>query len=203
MKLQSKGYAKSMEDLINELVKLPGIGPRTAERLAFYILRVSKEQANALAEAIITLKNNLVYCNNCFNLSEDGSCRICSDPKRDPSIVCIVEEPKDIVAIERTQGYRGVYHVLLGVLSPLDGIGPDDLKIKELILKIKSQSVKEVIIAISSDTEGEATALYLTKLIKPLGVKLTRIAHVIPVGSDLEYTDHATITKALEGRREL
>ncbi|MBM3252629.1 MAG: recombination protein RecR [Candidatus Omnitrophica bacterium] len=192
-----------MEDLINELVKMPGIGPRTAERLAFYILKISKEQARALSDSILALKDKVVLCKNCFNLSEDETCRICKDPTRDASILCVVEESKDIIAIEKTQGYKGLYHVLLGVLSPLDGIGPDDLKIKELIPRIKSSIIKELIIATSSSTEGEATALYLTKLIKPLGVKLTRIAYGIPVGTNLDYTDQATLARALEGRTEL
>lgn len=203
MEFYSKGYTKSMEDLINELVKMPGIGPRTAERLAFYILKISKEQARALSDSILALKDKVVLCKNCFNLSEDETCRICKDPTRDASILCVVEESKDIIAIEKTQGYKGLYHVLLGVLSPLDGIGPDDLKIKELIPRIKSSIIKELIIATSSSTEGEATALYLTKLIKPLGVKLTRIAYGIPVGTNLDYTDQATLARALEGRTEL
>ncbi len=199
----SKGYTKSMEDLINELVKMPGIGPRTAERLAFYVLKIPKEQARLLSDAIVSLKDNVTFCKTCFNLSEDETCRVCSDFTRDTSLICVVEEPKDIIAIEKTHGYKGLYHVLLGALSPLDGIGPDDLKIKELISRIRSASVKEIIIATSSNTEGEATALYLTKLIKPLGVKLTRIAYGIPVGSNLDYTDQATLAKALEGRTEL
>jgi len=203
LEFYSKGYTKSMEDLINELVKMPGIGPRTAERLAFYILKISKEQARALSDSILALKDKVVLCKNCFNLSEDETCRICKDPTRDASILCVVEESKDIIAIEKTQGYKGLYHVLLGVLSPLDGIGPDDLKIKELIPRIKSSIIKELIIATSSSTEGEATALYLTKLIKPLGVKLTRIAYGIPVGTNLDYTDQATLARALEGRTEL
>lgn len=199
----SKGYTKSMGDLINELVKMPGIGPRTAERLAFYILKIPKEQARLLSYAIISLKDNITFCKNCFNLSEDETCRVCSDITRDTSLICVVEEPKDIIAIEKTNGYKGLYHVLLGALSPLDGIGPDELKIKELISRIRSTTINEIIIATSSNTEGEATALYLTKLIKPLGVKLTRIAYGIPVGSNLDYTDQATLAKALEGRTEL
>ncbi len=200
---QSKGYTSAMEDLLKELMKLPGIGPRTAERLAFHIIKVPKEQAKALSDSIVALKDKITFCRNCFNLSEDENCRICQDPTRNCSIICVVEEPKDIVAIEKTQWFKGLYHVLLGALSPLDGIGPDDLKIKELILRIKNSEIKEIIIATSSNTEGEATALYLTKLIKPLGVKLTRIAYGIPVGSNLEYTDQATLARALEGRTEL
>lgn len=194
---------KTMERLIQELVKLPGIGPKTAERLAFHILKKSKEDAARLAGAILELKENVGYCGNCFNLSESKVCQICDDPLRDKSLVCVVERPSDIAAVEKAGVYHGVYHVLLGALSPLENVGPDDLKIEELLAKIKQGGIKEIVLATNSNQDGEITALYLTKLIKPLGVKLTRLAYGIPVGANLEYTDQATLGKALEGRREL
>lgn len=197
------GMTKSMENLIREFVKLPGIGPKTAERIAFHILKKKKDEALSLANAVIELKDNVGYCERCFNLSEANVCQICDDLYRDKSLVCVVERPNDIVAIEKAGSYRGTYHVLLGALSPIDNIGPDDLKIKELVDKVKQGAVKEIVLATNSDQDGEITALYLTKLIKPLGIKVTRIAYGIPVGANLEYTDHATIGKAIEGRREI
>ena len=198
------GLTKTMERLIQELVKLPGVGPKTAERLAFHILKMPKEQVERLALAISEFKDNVGYCGNCFNLSEAAkACQVCDDISRDKSIVCVVERPADIVAIEKAGSYRGIYHVLLGALSPLDNIGPDDLKIKELLARIERGGIKEIVLATNSNQDGEITALYLTKLIKPMGVKLTRIAYGIPVGANLEYTDRATLGIALEGRREI
>jgi len=196
-------YTKAMEKLIEELSNLPGIGHRTAERLAFYILSSPKEKSKALAHAISNLKESIGYCKICFNLSEGDTCEICKNSQRDKSMVCVVEEPKDISAIEKSKGYNGVYHVLLGTLSPLDGVGPDDIKIKELIARVKKDKTKEVVIATGSDAEGEATALYLSKVLKPLGARLTRIACGIPAGSNIEYADQTTVAKALEGRREI
>ncbi len=197
------GLTKTMEKLIAELVKLPGIGPKSAERLAFHILSSSKDDVLNLAKAIVELKNNVGYCEACFNLSESKICQICDDLSRDKSFVCVVERPNDIVAVEKAGSYRGVYHVLQGALSPLDNIGPDDLKIKELLERIKKGGIKEVLLATNSNEDGEITALYLAKVVKPLGVKLTRLAYGISVGANLEYTDHATLGKALEGRREI
>ena len=196
-------YNEVIERLIEELGKLPGIGPRTAERLALHILKASAQQANSLARAITEVKEKISYCKNCNNLSENHFCQICQDGTRDKSIICVVEEPNDIAAIEKTGIFRGLYHVLLGSLSPLDGIGPDDLAINQLTERIKSGRVKEIIIATNCDAEGETTALYLTRLIKPMGVKITRIARGIPVGSTLGYADQATLGKAMEGRREV
>lgn len=197
------GYTKSMEKLISELTKLPGIGQKSAERLALHILKSSKEDAKTLSEAIIKLKETISFCKNCYNFSEGDICHICKDPSRDKTTILVIEGPNDILAIEKTGTYRGLYHVLLGAISPLDGIGPDEIKIKELIHRIKTEKIKEVIIATDSDTEGETTALYLTKLIKNQGVKTTRIAYGLPVGSHLEYADQATLARALEGRREI
>ncbi|KPK39472.1 MAG: recombination protein RecR [Omnitrophica WOR_2 bacterium SM23_29] len=197
------GYTKSMEKLISELTKLPGIGQKSAERLALHILKSSKEDAKALSETIIRLKETISFCKNCYNFSEGDICHICKDPGRDKTTILVIEGPNDILAIEKTGTYRGLYHVLLGAISPLDGVGPDELKIKELIHRIKTEKIKEVIIATDSDTEGETTALYLTKLIKNQGVKTTRIAYGLPVGSHLEYADQATLARALEGRREI
>lgn len=196
-------YTKSMETLIEEFAKMPGIGPKTAERLAFYILKAPREDVAFLASAIMKVKQSIGFCKVCNNLSEGPTCQICQDPRRDKSTVCVVEEPNDVIALEKAGGYKGVYHVLLGALSPLEGVGPEDLKIKELLSRIKSQKIKEIIIATDSDTEGEATALYLTRVIKPLGVKMTRIAYGIPVGSSLQYADQATLARAMEGRYEI
>ncbi|MFH0771421.1 MAG: recombination mediator RecR [Candidatus Omnitrophota bacterium] len=197
------GYTKSMEKLISELTKLPGIGQKSAERLAMHILKSPKERAVSLAESIIKLKETIGFCENCYNLSEGRLCHICSDPIRDKAVILVVEDPKDILAIERTGAYKGLYHVLLGALSPLEGIGPDDIKIKELSQRVKSGSVKELIIATDADTEGETTALYISRLLDDQPVKISRIAYGLPVGSHLEYADQATIARALEGRREV
>jgi len=191
-----------MKALIEEFSKMPGIGPKSAQRLAFYILRSSKTDAEALSKAVIKVKESIRFCKACNNLSDEDACQICKSQSRNRSVLCVVEEPKDIAAIERAGGFDGVYHVLLGSLSPLDGIGPSDLKISQLLERVRRDKFKEIIIATDFNTEGEATALYLSKVLKNSGAKLTRVAYGMPVGSDLEYADQATIMKAFEGRRE-
>ena len=195
-------YSPSIEKLIESFEKLPSIGNKTAARLAFYILNASQEETDEFVNAIVNAKKNLKYCSKCWNISDTDPCPICGNPKRDQSQICVVEDVRDIVAMERTHEFRGVYHVLHGSISPMNGIGPDDIKIKELLARINTET-KEVIIATNPRVEGEATAMYISKLLKPLGVKTTRIAHGIPIGGDLEYTDEITLSKALEGRREL
>lgn len=199
----TSGFPISMKVLIEEFSKMTGIGPKTAQRLAFYILRSSKNDAEALSKAILKVKESVRFCKICNNLSDEEVCEICKGPSRDRGLLCVVEEPNDIITIEKAGNFNGVYHVLLGSLSPLDGIGPQDLKIKELLDRIKKGKFKEIIIATDFNTEGEATALYLSKILKNSGAHLTRVAYGIPVGSDLEYADQATIMKAFEGRREL
>ncbi len=196
-------YAEPVARLIGELSRLPGIGPKTAQRLALHIVRMPREQAQSLAEALLAVKDRIIYCSTCGNITETDPCRICADPGRDPSLICVVEEPKDLVAMEKTREFRGRYHVLGGAISPMEGIGPDDLRLKELLPRLGSGEVKEVILATGPDVEGEATALYAARLIKPLGVRVTRIAHGLPVGGDLDYVDEVTLARALEGRREL
>lgn len=197
------GFPVSMKLLIEEFTKMPGIGPKSAQRLAFHILRSSKDDAEALAKAIGKVKEQVRFCKVCNNLSDEEICELCKSKSRDRSTLCVVEEPNDIIAIERAREYNGIYHVLLGSLSPLDGIGPSDLKIEELLERVKKEKFKEIIIATDFNTEGEATALYLMKQLKNSGAKLTRVAYGIPVGSDIEYADQATIMKAFEGRREM
>ena len=196
-------YSPSIEKLIESFEKLPSIGSKTAARLAFYILNASKEETDEFINAIQNAKKNLKYCSKCFNISDNDPCEICSNPTRDNSIICVVEDVKDVVAMERTHEFKGTYHVLHGSISPMNGIGPDDIKIKELLSRLMGGEVKELILATNPRVEGEATAMYVSKLVKPLGIKVTRIAHGIPVGGDLEYTDEVTLSKALEGRREL
>ena len=196
-------YSPSIEKLIQSFEKLPSIGNKTAARLAFYILNASEEETNEFVSSIVNAKKNLKYCSKCYNISDTDPCTICGNPKRDQSQICVVEDVRDIIAMERTHEFKGVYHVLHGSISPMNGIGPEDIKIKELLARLMDGQVKEVILATNPRVEGEATAMYLSKLIKPLGVTVTRIAHGIPVGGDLEYTDEITLTKALEGRREL
>ena len=196
-------YSPSIEKLIQSFEKLPSIGNKTAARLAFYILNASEEETNDFVSSIVNAKKNLKYCSKCYNISDTDPCQICGNPKRDQSEICVVEDVRDIIAMEKTHEFRGVYHVLHGSISPMNGVGPDDIKIKELLARLMDGQVKEVILATNPRVEGEATAMYLSKLIKPLGIKVTRIAHGIPVGGDLEYTDEITLTKALEGRREL
>jgi len=196
-------YARPLLRLLEALEKLPGVGPRSAERMAFYLLRTSREEAARLAQAIADVKDHLRFCEVCFNLSEAERCEVCQDPSRDPSLLCIVEEPKDVLAIEKTGAFRGLYHVLLGAIAPLDGIGPELLKIDELLARLADGAIQEVIVATDADKDGEITAAYLSKLLRPRGIRLTRIASGIPVGSHLEYADQATLARALEGRREL
>ena len=196
-------YSPSIEKLIESFEKLPSIGHKTAQRLAFYMLDLSQEEAEEFTNSILNAKKNLHFCSKCFNISDTDPCNICSNPKRDPTTICVVEDVRDVIAMERTHEYGGLYHVLHGSISPMNGVGPDDIKIKELLARIMDGHVKEVIIATNPRVEGEATAMYLSKLIKPLGITVSRIAHGIPVGGDLEYTDEITLTKALEGRREM
>ena len=196
-------YSPSIEKLIESFEKLPSIGHKTAQRLAFYMLDLSQEEAEEFTNSIINAKKNLHFCSKCFNISDTDPCNICSNPKRDSSIICVVEDVRDVVAMERTHEYNGVYHVLHGSISPMNGVGPDDIKIKELLSRTMNGDVNEVILATNPRVEGEATSMYISKLLKPLGIKTTRIARGIPVGGDLEYTDEITLSKALEGRREL
>jgi len=189
--------------LINELVRLPGIGRKTAQRLAFHLLKTEKEDALRLAEAIQKVKEGLRFCRQCRNIAEEELCEFCLDPKRDSRRILVVEEPSTVYAIERTGGYRGLYHVLLGSLSPLDGIGPADIRVQELDDRLKVGGIEEVILATNPTIEGEATAIYLTRLLKPYGVRVSRIAYGIPVGTDIEYADEVTLIKSIEGRRDL
>ncbi len=192
-----------MTRLIQQLTRLPGIGEKTAGRLAFYVLRADREYAQELADALIAVKDETRLCSVCFALTEADPCPICTDPSRAADAICVVEEPADLLAVERAHEFRGRYHVLHGTLAPLDGIGPDELKIQPLLVRLRDGTVREVILATNPTAEGEATALYLARLIKPLGLKVTRIAHGIPVGGDLEYVDVITVGRALEGRREM
>lgn len=196
-------YSASIERLIESFEKLPSIGNKTAVRLAFHMLNASKEETEDFIKSIQDAKNNLKFCSRCYNISDTDPCEICSNTKRDQTKICVVEDVKDVVAIEKIHEYKGLYHVLHGSISPMDGIGPDDIKIKELLARLMNGEVKEVILATNPKVEGEATAMYISKLIKPMGVKATRLAHGIPVGGDLEYTDEFTLGKALEGRTEL
>lgn len=196
-------HAKPVANLIAELNKLPGIGPKSAQRLAFHLLSVSAQEARALAEAIIEAKEKVRYCSVCGDLTEQDPCAICQSDNRDGTIICVVEHPRDVVALEKTREFKGLYHVLHGVISPMDGIGPEQLRIKELLERLKGSQVEEVVIATNPSVEGEATAMYLAKLLSPLGIKVTRIAHGLPVGGELEYADELTLTKAFLGRREM
>ena len=196
-------YSPSIEKLIESFEKLPSIGHKTAQRLAFYMLDLSKEERKEFTDSIINAKNNLKFCSKCFNISDTDPCNICSNPKRDESVICVVEEVRDVLAMERTHEYNGVYHVLHGSISPMNGVGPDNIKIKELLARLMDGKVKEIILATNPRVEGEATAMYISKLVKPLGIKVTRIARGIPIGGDLEYTDEVTLAKSLEGRVEL
>lgn len=193
----------SLSRLIDALQRLPGIGPKTAQRLAFHLLKRPAEEVRELAEAIADLKARVVHCSRCFNITDEDPCRICANPARDAGLLCVVEEPNDLLAMERTGEYRGRYHVLLGALSPLDGIGPDELKVRELLERLEADRVREVILATNPNVEGDATAIYLAKLLRPLGVRVTRIARGLPVGGDLEYADEVTLARALEGRKEM
>ena len=196
-------YPKPLAKLIGELAKLPGIGYKTAQRLAFHILSLEDNEAGELALAITDAKREMKYCSVCGNLTDQDPCVICSDPSRNTDVICVVESPKDVAAMERIREFDGLYHVLHGVISPMDGIGPDDINLKSLITRLQQNDVKELIIATNPNIEGEATAMYIARLIKPAGIKVTRIAHGLPVGGDLEYSDEVTLLKAMEGRREL
>ena len=189
--------------LIEALERLPGIGPKTAQRLAFHLLKQPAANVRDLAEALVDVKTRVVYCSVCFNVTDLDPCRICGDPGRDAEVLCVVEEPNDLMAMERTGEYRGRYHVLLGALSPLDGIGPDEIKVRELLARVEANHIREIILATNPNVEGDATALYLSKLLRPLGLRVTRIARGLPVGGDLEYADEVTLSRALEGRREM
>lgn len=193
---------KTVESLIDEFSRLPGIGPKTAQRLAFYLLRGAKERTESLGSAVLNLKNDIKICSVCSNLAESDPCVICNDLKRDHSVIMVLEEPLDIIAFEKTGKFEGVYHVLHGAISPVEGIGPDDLYIRQLLDRLHKDKVKEIILATNINVEGEATAMYLQKLIDPLGIKITRIARGLPVGSDIEYADEITLSRALEGRGE-
>lgn len=196
-------YSPSIEKLIESFEKLPSIGHKTAIRLAFHMLDMTDEEITEFTTSITNAKKKLKYCSTCFNISDTDPCPICSNPKRDQSTICVVEDVRDIMAMERTHEYKGVYHVLHGTISPMNGIGPDEIKIKELLNRIRNNDIKEVIIATNPRVEGEATSIYISKLIKAFNIKVTRIAHGIPVGGDLEYTDEITLMKAMEGRREI
>jgi recombination protein RecR len=196
-------YIEPIARLINELSRLPGVGGKTAQRLAFHILTMPKDQVRSLAQAIYEVRDKIKYCSVCANLTDRDPCAICSSSRRDRSVICVVKDSRDVIAMERMRDYKGLYHVLHGTISPMEGIGPDDIKIKELVDRVNDDSVKEVILATNPDVEGEATAVYISRLLKPLGIRVTRIAHGIPVGGDLEYADEVTLSKALEGRREM
>lgn len=196
-------FVAPVAKLIEEFSRLPGIGRKTAQRLAFHVLNIGENEAVNLAEAIIQAKRKTKYCSICANITDIDPCYICNSPKKDRSVICVVEDPRDVNAMERTKEYHGLYHVLHGAISPMEGIGPEDIKIKELLLRLQSDEVKEIILATNPNIEGEATAMYISKLVKPIGIKVTRIAHGVPVGGDLEYADEVTLSKALEGRREL
>ncbi len=196
-------YSKPLNNLINELVKLPGIGPKTAQRLAFFILESSIENAENLARALVKAKSGIHFCRDCFNFANDELCPICQDPKRNRDLICVVEDAKDIVAIEKTHQYHGLYHVLQGTIAPIDGIGPEQLKIAQLLKRLKNTTIKEIVLATNPNIEGEQTAMYIAKLLKPFNIKTSRIASGIPVGGELEYADELTLSCALAGRREI
>jgi recombination protein RecR len=196
-------YAAPVQQLIDELGRLPGIGPKSAQRIAYYLLRLSKDDALRLASAITEAKDRISFCSRCFNIAEGELCELCLDERRDATVVCVVEEPRDIVAVEKTQEFRGRYHVLQGAINPIEGIGPEQLRVKELLARVDAEGVVEIILCTNPNIEGEATAMYLARLLKPLGLKVTRIASGLPVGGDLEYADELTLGRALEGRREV
>ncbi len=196
-------YAGPVQILIDELGRLPGIGPKSAQRIAFHLLKLPAEDAARLAHAIEDAKAKVTFCTRCFNVSEGSECAICGDPRRDTTVVCVVEEPRDIVAVEKTGEFKGRYHVLQGAISPIEGIGPEQLRVKELLTRLEPEGVTEVILATNPNIEGEATAMYLARLLKPLGFRVTRIASGLPVGGDLEYADEVTLGRALEGRRDV
>jgi recombination protein RecR len=196
-------YVGPVQDLIDELGRMPGIGPKSAQRIAFHLLKLPKEDAIRLAHAIVEVKDRISFCRRCFNVAEGEECDICADSRRDATVVCVVEEPRDIAAVEKTQEYRGRYHVLQGAISPIEGIGPEQLRVRELLNRIAAEGIAEVILCTNPNIEGDATAMYLARLLAPLGVKTTRIASGLPVGGDLEYADELTLGRALQGRREV
>jgi recombination protein RecR len=196
-------YEGVVQDLIDELGRLPGVGPKSAQRIAFHLLAAEPADVRRLAQVLVEVKDKVRFCSVCGNVAEEETCRICRDPRRDPGVLCVVEESKDVVAIERTREYRGRYHVLGGAISPIDGIGPDDLRIRELMPRLADGVVTEVILATDPNLEGEATATYLTRLLKPMGLRVTRLASGLPVGGDLEYADEVTLGRAFEGRRSV
>ena len=204
MKIEVERYLpRPVARLVEELARLPGIGPKSASRLAYYLLRTPEEESRALAEAILEMKARMRFCSRCYNITEVDPCAICADENRDRTRICVVEEPLDVVALERTGRFRGLYHVLHGAISPVEGIGPDDLRIRELLTRVRLQPVEEIILATNPSLEGDATAMYLAQQLIPLGVRVTRLAHGLPMGGDLEYADEITLSRALEGRREL
>jgi len=196
-------YGTLLQSLIDELGRLPGVGPKSAQRIAFHLLKVAPEDAVRLAEAIVAVKERVTLCPRCFNVAEGGECDICRDSRRDTTVLCIVEDPRDIVAVEKTQEYRGRYHVLHGALNPIEGVGPEQLRLRELFARLEDETITEVILCTNPNIEGEATAMYVARFLKPLGIKVTRIASGLPVGGDLEYADELTLGRALEGRREV
>lgn len=193
----------ALAKLIEQFERMPGVGHKSAQRMAFYILNLKKEEAEAFAEAIVTAKERIHRCSVCCNLTEDEVCSLCSSPERDRSVICVVEDPRDVIAFERTHEYNGLYHVLHGVISPMNGIGPEDITFKELISRLSDNNIKEVIMATNPTVEGEATAMLISRYIKPMGINVSRLAYGVPVGADLEYADEVTLTRALEGRREI
>lgn len=196
-------YPEPIAKLIDSFMKLPGIGPKTAVRLAFFVINMREDDVMEFGRALVNAKRKLIYCSECQNISDRDPCYVCDDSSRDRSIICVVQDPKDVVAMEKMKDYHGLYHVLHGAISPVDGIGPEDIKVAELIRRLEDEEIKEIILATNPTIEGEATAMYLSRLIKPIGVKTSRIAHGLPVGGDLEYADEVTLSKALEGRREI
>ncbi len=196
-------YSEPISKLIHEFSKLPGIGNKSAQRLAMHVLKMNREDVKSLADAIVEAKEKVINCSTCFNITSEDPCPICSDMRRDRGTICIVQEANDIIAIEKTKEYHGLYHVLQGAISPMEGIGPNEIRIRELILRLQKEDVQEVILATNPNIEGEATSMYISKLVKPSGIKVTRIAHGIPIGGNLEYTDEVTLSKAIEGRHEI
>ncbi len=196
-------YAKPVENLIRHLTKLPGVGEKSATRLALFMLRAPAEEMDSLARAIVEVKRRIRTCSQCFNFTEEDPCNICSEPARHTGLLCVVEDPGDLMAIEASQGFKGLYHVLQGVLSPLDGVGPEQLRVRELLERVRAGGIQEVVLALNPSVEGEATSLYLAKVLKPLGIRVTRIAYGLPAGGDVQYADRVTLGKALENRRDL
>ena len=196
-------YPEPISKLIDSFMKLPGIGPKTAARLAFFVLTMKEDTVSSFAKALIDAKRNLMYCSQCGHITDIDPCHICQDQQRNPSMICVVQDPKDVIAMEKMRDYNGLYHVLHGAISPMDGVGPEDINVASLLTRLHDERVQELILATNPTIEGEATAMYISRLVKPSGIRTTRIAHGLPVGGDLEYADEVTLSKALEGRREL